>query len=117
MLSEISEEKAKIMFVIIVAFFIVVLLVVSYFIYFDETDEKNNEEINNKINNIKTIVDNDILNKKPEDNKPVKPVRQNEPLNNIKNDTYKNQKGKQVFNISNNLFTYSLLVVVLSLYI
>lgn len=115
MLSELSEEKAKIIFVVVVAIFIIVLLVISYYIYFDEDNEKNNEEINKKINNIKTLVENnnkmnaninsDIKNNIPE--KEVVPVKQNEPLNNVRNESYKNKKGKQVFNISNNLFTYN----------
>ena len=101
MISELSEQKAKIIFIAVVAIFIVILLVISYFIYFDEEDLKNNEEINNKINNIKTIVENNINIKKEN-----KPVKKNELLDNIKDDSYKINKKKQVFNISNNIFSY-----------
>ena len=111
MFSELSEEKAKIMFIIVVVVFIVVLLVISYFIYFDENDELNNENINNKINNIKTVIEttnnnNRLNNIKNPKKKEVKPVKHNEPLDNVKDGSYKNKKGKQVFNISNNIFNY-----------
>ena len=115
MQSEYLENKVKIIFIACIAFFVLLLLVITYFIYFEEetsVSEQDNELSN--LSNMDMALRNQerVTKTKTKSKKLPKYERTefNEPsdlLNNIKDDSYKrNDKVKQVFNISNNVFTY-----------
>ena len=116
------QQNSKTIFISLIAFSVVVLIVVSYFVFVgnDNKSSNNNNSNNNKNNNIintpilptenKTppAVSKDLGNNLNSLMKSIKPSPNTSTglLENVKNNTYKDYDGKQVFNIGNNIFTY-----------
>ncbi len=111
-----TEKRRKIIFILIVCLFIVVVVILGYFIYknypeiFSSEEEENNiknelENIKNENNKLKNQLENELKNNSNNVNNPI--LTESELLNNVKNNTVgENLKKPQVFNISNNIFSY-----------
>ena len=111
------QQNSKTIFISLIAFSVVVLVVVSYFVFVG--NDKNTTNIDNKPKT-ETIIkpkNNNITppsvskNEKNNVNSLMKNIESNPNtstalLENIRDNTYKDFTGKQVFNISNNIFTY-----------
>ena len=122
------KNKAVLIFIILVAFAIVILGVVTFTVHFSNSKEsstgskstsKNSStsKTNLDSNNIRNVR-NDIINESnldlPENNinsltKNIQGSKAKDSglLSNVKDGSYKNFQGKQVFNVSNNIFTYN----------
>lgn len=123
---QVLKENAVLIFTILVAFSVVLLGGITYYNYFSfESGSKKSKPKNN--NNVSTnIVNNQNTNSNTNTNSNAvslnnnnvnslmknmdsiqKPkVRDSGILSNVADNSYKNFKGKQVFNVSNNIFTY-----------
>ncbi len=119
--SELTEDKAKVAFIILITTFVVILVILTYYIYFDN-------ETNNKLNNTLNELNKEIKNntnklesneKKLESNlakrnKLINDESSNNTnlgvqpnlLDNIKTGNYRNKNTEQVYNLSNNIYTY-----------
>ena len=127
MKSEFLENKVKIIFIACIAFFILLLLVITYFIYFEEENDELEENSANLSNMDKAIINssdnvsnmnnnrnlNTEINREIQNSNSLSEYEKTEfnetanLLDNVKDESYKNnEKLKQVFNISNNVFTY-----------
>jgi hypothetical protein len=121
------EQKAKIIFIVLVAFSVVLLLVITYFVYFDNSDKssnksddtrnkptprKNNNSQKNTNNTVKKpSVNNSNNNSNNNLNSMLKNIEVNKVnnsglLDNVKENTHQDYTKSQVYNISNNIFTY-----------
>ena len=120
----ILEKKGVIILICVVAFVVALLMGVTYFVYFTDDDVKSkgsnsnnqvktkvvnnnnqnqsnmrnnsNSQANNYRNNANSLMDNIEVNK----------AQDTGILDNVRQGTHRDYKGKQVFNISNNIFTY-----------
>ena len=110
------KQNSVLIFIVLVSFSVVLLAVITYFVYFtnDDVDNKKKSSVSKNKSNVLTQVVN---------NAPVIPLQGNNVnslmkniqgskvrdtgiLNNVADNSYKNFQGKQVFNVSNNIFTY-----------
>ena len=110
--SEVPTQNAKVIFISLVSFAIVVLIVVSYFVFFTK-EKEDTETVNTTITNSNTNTNNIVSgpsNSSNIDNLLAQPMERKVPhtgpLENIADGTYKDFSGKQVFNISNQIFSY-----------
>lgn len=125
------KQNAVLIFIVLVAFSLVLLAVVSYFAYFttdeepvepekpkgkksNDSNEESNEKSNNQNNDdlvVKLSMDNEENVMGNNVNSLMMNIQETKArdtglLSNIADGSYKNFKGEQVFNISNNIFTY-----------
>lgn len=117
------KNKAVLIFIVLVAFSIVLLGVITFTMHFSNNKEETNpnndknsvsnslvntndnqQVLNNILNEIKLNNENSLTkNIKVNKNK----VNNSGLLSNVKDGSYKNFDDKQVFNVSNNIFTYN----------
>ncbi len=122
------KNKAVLIFIILVAFAIVIFGVITFTMYFSKNsvDNKTNDaktNSNKPSNNkpaLSTQLNQQVLNNMRNENNlnknnnmnslskniQVNKARDSGLLSNVKDSSYKNFQGKQVFNVSNNIFTY-----------
>lgn len=118
------KENAVLIFTILVAFAVVLLGAITYYNYFSfqseskkskpKSNSTNNNSVSTKLvnnetkntnvvslnnNNVNSLMKNMESIQKPK-------VRDSGILSNVADSSYKDFKGKQVFNVSNNIFTY-----------
>ena len=120
---QVIKKRSILIFVVLVAFGVVLLGAVTIGVYFTGDGESNNysssnnSSSSNKSKQEMTNVMNNIKNKPPPKKKEnnanslmknikVNKARDSGLLSNVKDGSYKNFDNKQVFNISNNIFTY-----------
>jgi len=119
------KNKAVLIFIILVAFAIVILGVVTFTVHFSKetsvssgSSKRSSSSVGAKLNSsnknqvMNNIIDEENLNLPPNNvnsltkNIQVNKARDSGLLSNVKDGSYKNFQGKQVFNVSNNIFTY-----------
>tara|TARA_B100000123_G_C25733470_1_gene430368 strand:- start:982 stop:1797 length:816 start_codon:yes stop_codon:yes gene_type:complete len=131
---ELIQQNSKTIFISLIAFSVVVLIVISYFVFIGNNDNDNdndnnnnndnnndnvnktknnleeaqkpenssNEQINNNSNDYSAYNNENSLMKGIDSN----PLSSTALLENVRDNSYKDYQGNQVYNISNNIFSY-----------